>query len=519
MTAGTGKNAIANLIGSLAGPLIGLVMTPFYLRVIGLEGLGLVGLMTLITAVVSVFVAGISKTYQRDLSAAQVNGLEELAGLVKGGLILFVCLGVILGAMVLLTGHSQIQEMAKGTRFTPETLNHCLILISGLLTLSITGTAISATLVSLRDQIWPNTLGIALAISTAFASWICLSRWPRVDVFYACQLSGAAAATVILGIRCSILVRNQTASIASKSIRAAWSDKVRTSGRLSLVLIVHEGLGVLITQIDRLLVSSHFPLAGLGAYNLGANPSRFVGIFTGPVNTVTYPEFCRLAGDGSSRHLTGEYLGRVTFIMTLLFSSAMIILIPSADDLMNLWLGPANVPKDAPTCFVLLSAGFLLLAIAGPSYNLTVAHGKVGYGIPKNILSLLILPPLGLWFIKLWGLPGAAILSVIYAVDGILICGTIACRRHASFRGGAHWFIRGLCSVGLGILLGLLIGITRFTGISSILISSTVASAFFLCFVIRSFGLSPQSWMRALEIHPQNLQEQQQHDLVTHPPI
>src|SRR6478609_9141299 len=114
MAAIAGKNAIANLIGSLATPLIGLVMTPFYLRKIGLEGLGLVGLMTLITIVLGVFVAGASKTYQRDISAAQISAPEDVSGLVKGGMLVFVTIGIATGLLVAIFGFLQITSIGVG---------------------------------------------------------------------------------------------------------------------------------------------------------------------------------------------------------------------------------------------------------------------------------------------------------------------------------------------------------------------------------------------------------------------
>ena len=502
MSAVTGKNAIANLIGSLSGPLIGLVMTPFYLRKIGLEGLGLIGLMALISAMLGVFVAGAGKTYQRDVSAAQATAREDLSGLIKGGLLLFGGLGLTLGTCVLLFGHNQIHEMAAGTRFTAAVVDRCLIIISLLLALGVLSGAISSTLVALRDQVWPSTLGIAVSIVTAVASWLALTRYPRVDVFYLCQLGGTTISICGLAARCRWVMRHNSAGISSRSIRDAWRDKIKNSGRLSFILIVHEGLGILITQIDRLLVTSHFPLASLGAYNLGANPARFAGIFTTPINTATYPELCRLASGQATRQVIGEYLGRISFIMVLLFSCGMIVLIPSAADLLAIWLGADNVPPHAATCFTLLSAGYLLLAVAGPSYNLTVAFGKVGYGIPKNVLSLLILPPLGILFIKLWGLPGVALVPVIYACNCILICGWFAYHRHGDIRSSLRWIGGGVGSLAVAGAIAYGLTNSALSGWYRLGLSCVCSTGFLLVVVIRYFGGRPKAWLHALEIHP-----------------
>ena len=499
-----GKNAIANLIGSLAGPLIGLVMTPFYLRIIGLEGLGLVGLMALITTVVGVFVAGVSKTYQRDLATAQVNAPEDLNGLLIGGMLLFGALGVILGVIVLAAGQFQIQAIASDTRFSIETLSRSLVIISALLTLGITSSAISSVLVSFKDQVWPNTFGISVGLLTAITSWFCLSTWPRVDVFYFCQLGGGVLGFLMLALRCHVILRRKTSGISSRKTREIWKNKIHSSGKLSLVLIIHEGLGVLISQVDRILITSYFPITALGAYNLGANPSRFVGIFTNPINAVTYPDFCRLAENESNPQAIGEYLGRISFILTTLFASAMIVLIPAGDDMLNLWLGEGNVPEQAPSCFILLSAGSLLLAVAGPAYNLTVAHGRVGYGIPKNIISLLLLPVLGLWSIQLCGLAGVAALPVVYAINCILTCNWFAYKRHADIGSAYRWISGAMSCIGIAAILSLILYQTEFEGITMISIASLTSILFFSGMNIAYFGRSPKSWIHALEINPKN---------------
>lgn len=493
------KNAIFNLMGSLCGPLIGLVMTPFYLSKIGLDGLGLVGLMTLITTTLGIFVAGISKTYQRDISNAMADGAQDLSGLVKGGILLFTLIGIILGLLVAFFGQFEIRSLAATTSFSYETLQRSLILISLILCVGVASGGIGATLVSFRDQAWPNIAGILIGISIATCTWLALNRWPSVDVFYTCQAVGALISLLFIAIRCGLILRRATASIPQSTIIAAWRKKIGVSGKLSLVLVFHEGLGVLISQIDRILITGNFPLAVLGAYNLGANPARFINIFTGPINTISYPDLCQMVRVGASSHSTGEYLGRLTFFMTLLFACGMIALVPGAQGFMTLWLGASNVPEAAPTCLILLSASYLLLGIAGPFYNLTVAHGKATYGIPKNILSLLILPPIGLTLGKQWGVIGVACVPIIYSLICIAVCGWMAIHRLDSTSGFSPWLKRCLLTLvsSAAIVTTMMLIIPPSNG--RFLASSSIALVFALSALSKNFGLNPKGWMNSLE--------------------
>jgi hypothetical protein len=182
----------------------------------------------------------------------------------------------------------------------------------------------------------------------------------------------------------------------------------------------------------------------------------------------------------------------------------MIVLIPAGHDMLDLWLGKSNVPEEAPSCFILLSAGCLLLAIAGPAYNLTVAHGRVGYGIPKNISSLLILPPLGLWFMQLWGIAGVAALSIVYGLNCILICNWFAYKRHADIRSASRWISGAMSCLGVAVILSLTLYQTRLEGLTMIFTAALVSTLFFMGFNLIYFGRSPKSWIHALEINPIN---------------
>lgn len=479
-------------------------MTPFYLRKIGLDGLGLIGLMALAGSVLGVFVVGATRTYQRDLSTAQSSAPQDLSGLVKGGTLIFTLLGGILGLLILFLGHGQIHQIAEGTRFSTALVKRCVWIISMVLALGIAAGALGSTLMALKDHVWLQTATVIVTLITAAASWLTLSSWPRVDVFYLCQLGGGVLTTIILTLRCRFILRRDMADLRPRSMREAWSARAASSGKLSLSLIVHEGIGILITQIDRLLVTSRFPVTALGTYNLGASPARFAGLFTSPVTTVTYPELCQMVNRHRSPQETGEYLGRITFVLFLIMGAGLIVVAPSAQSLLELWLGAGHVPPDTAACLILLTCGQLLQASAGPSYNLTVAHGRVGYGITKNIVCLFLLPLAAVLAIKLWGLPGVTVVGIVYGLISLVVCATMAFHRHADIQSACRWLggmatslIVSLCLTGILMMSGL-------HGWMIIILSVLCACLFITAFLVIFFGFNPSAWLHLLEVNTRN---------------
>lgn len=499
MATTTGKNAMAYFIGSLSAPLLAVIMTPFYLRQIGLEGLGLIGLMVMVTTVVGVFVAGASKSILRDISHAKAARPKELYSLIQGGLILFATVALGLSGIVLFAGGAQIMNLAADSALPPDILQRSIMIISFVFGLGIINSYFSSLLTALGDQIILSILGVGLNVALALTIWMALSEYPRVDVFYLCQLGGALVCMAIFGIRCKVIVSRQCAGKNQKRLSEVWSGRFKKTWSLSLTLIIHEGLGIVITQIDRLLITALFPLKSLGTYNLGANPARLSSLLVNPINVITFPELCAMVGRGDAPVVLGEYLGRLSYLMALLLSCALIVLVPSAATLMVLWLGEGQVPDDVPGCLTLLAIGHLLLGVAGPSYNLTVAFQRAGYGILQNIIALLVLPLLGWFAVGIWGIQGAALIWLIYSFAAVIVCMTFAYRRHASLAEGKRWLWAALLSISAASVIAIIICQLGISGLPLIGTCISVSITFFVLSMIRSFGFSPLTWLSAME--------------------
>lgn len=511
----TGINALANFLSNLAGPAIAVVMTPFYLKVIGLEGLGLIGLMAVLNSVLGLFISGISKAYQRDISIANANAQEELTSLLRGGMILFASIAILLALTVLIFGRQQIQGIAKDSQFTIVTLDRCLYAISAIIAISIISGSIAAALIALKDQVFLAQISLLTSVSGAIFSWYVLSLYPRVDVFYFCQLGFIMLSLIILVFRISSIQRRNAKKVPQSSMRQVWKGKLQKDGKLLGILIIQEGMGMIITQIDRIIITTLFPLSALGAYNLGANPARMTGIITAPINIAVFPEICGLAATNNSREVVGEYIARVTFLMSLIFSSAVLILASAGQDLLNLWLGIDKVPEETAIVLTLLSAGHLLHAIAGPYYNLTVAYGRIAYGIPKNIIALALLPPLGYLATVNFGVTGAATIWLTYGVICVVVCMWIVFKRHADFRSGLRWHFASLSCISLGFIVVLLLVSLPFHGWFRLLISSAASVILVIGYITYYFGWSIRSWLSSINVQ-QLPHETTHHDINNH---
>lgn len=500
------KNSIANLIGGLAGPLISLVMTPFYLRVLGLEGIGVMGLMTMMNTISGIFIAGITRTYQKEISQATTSAPGTIRHLFWGGLMVFGVLGVVIFVVFQIFGHFSLDGIAAGAA-SPEVLNRCIIYIGLQIALIYPQTLLASTLIALSDQVVLNYLGAGMALVLAAGAWTALSVWPRLDVLFLCQLLTLCIIILLLAARCSKMLTQFRGSRETSAFLEVWREKWKQSGWLALQLTFHEGLGVMISQVDRILITAYLPLTSLAAYNLGANPARVMSLTTAPINTAVFPEICKFSASERDKNALGEYAGRICFLLVLLSAMGLMVVIPCANILLDLWLGAGNVPEGTAECLTILSSANLAIVVSILFYNVTIAYSDVKYAIVKNLVAIVAIPLLGLWLINKWQIAGVACCALIYSLASILICAAMVYSKYANFREGRKWILSSIAVVvtGVGISAALMnhvpqniFGLAAVVGIALIFGFSGMAI---------SFGLNLKNWLLAIERTPSQSME------------
>lgn len=496
----TGRNIVANAFGGLVGPLAYLVMTPFYYRVLGLEAVGLIGLFAMTVSVLQVFSAGVGISYQRNIAASDESHPGDLPALLSGGLLVFATLGLILGLILVGLGSYQFDALLHKSSFHEQTLRRSLLTVCFMLSLGMATNGASTTISALRDQLWQNIAQSCVTIGVALGCWLLLSWSPRIEYYYYCQAVGTVVTALLYGWRCVWLVSRRAAGHQRRTFREVWRERYGKDGVLALALMVHEGMGVVIGQLDRILISGLLPLASLGTYTLVTGPAKMAQMVTLPFGTAVFPEICALAGGREDRQGLGEYLGRMAYMMGSASICLLLVVFACGESILTLWLRGAEVGKDMGTCLRLLCLANCVLAGAGLFYGTSVAFGKVRFAIVKNAGALLILPGIGWLAVKNWGIVGAASCWLLYCVATLSICVLVVFRRHADLNAAGRWFGRLGLLAALAIILSWLASLPEWNSVARILLATGISSITGCLAMSLPFGFSPRNWMKACEL-------------------
>jgi len=412
------KNTAANFISAFIGPVLAIVLTPFYIRHIGLEGYGLVGFFTALTMLLNVFCAAVGKVYLSRMSAmvATQESAASSQSLYFVFRALYFLLGLVTAAGIAALSWWISHRWLKLATLGPESAQVCILLIAVTIMIAFpTGVCVN-TLFALQDQVRANANSVGCLLLTNAAAALLVYHYKSVVAYYAATTAGALLGYFLMAHSArSGLCR--ACSAAWPGIREAfqrsWAEAIGIA-RSSLALIWTETVGVIVTQTDRLLITSLMPLSSLGIYNTGTSLARPLQLACQPFLTAAYPNLCQLAqGEDGARRASRD-AARQQMIVFVIACALCLPFCSIPETLLNLWLKNIEIARAAAPVVAIYAIGNALLGIAGAPYNLAVAVDKTKYAAIMNSAALVWYPLAGYFLISRYDLIGAAILWLLY---------------------------------------------------------------------------------------------------------
>ncbi len=398
-------NILANYVGQVWMAVMAVIFLPQYLRILGAEAFGLVGLMLSFQAILQLFDFGIGGATNRELArrahaTVLANGSRDLVR--SSELVIWLLAAA---AALLLWGGSGLLA------------SHWLHLHD--MTSAQAGTAIA-------------TMGLAIALlwpSTFYANCLSgLERQPQLNVIHVmfATLRYAGVLPVLWWVAPTIGAFLWWHALVGmvQSLVTAWlvwrylppskhpprltRHALRGSRRFASGLFVISVLALGVGQLDRLVLTSLRPLEEMGYYTLALSVAAGLGRMVQPMFNALYPRFSRLvaqhneAGLRDLYHLSSQYLAVV-------IAAIAAVLMVFARDVLVLWTGDAALAAKVAPTLTLLVAGSALNGLMNIPYALQLAHGWTRLAAWLNAVALFLGVPLCLWAVQRYGMVGATL--------------------------------------------------------------------------------------------------------------
>ena len=432
-------NLIANLGGKGLSVLISLICVPIYIRVLGIAGYGLIGVWTTLETIANVIDLGLSPTITREMAACstRTGGAQDARDLVRTLEAAYWVIGVVLGGIVIACASPISLHWLRTNQLPPDTLRMAIVLIGVLIACRWPITFYVGGLTGLERQVVLSAVSTTYAYLRSLGSvFILLFVSRTIFAFFAFQIVINLVQTVVLTIllwRC--LPSGRTPRVRPELIRRIW----RFAGGATAISLV----GLIVSELDKIVVSAMVPLERFGYYALGSRVAASLGVISLPLFAALFPAFSRQVAAGNEHKLT-ELYHRGAQLMSALAVPTALTVIFFARPIIFAWTGKPSVANNTSLIAALLTAGSAVNCLLNIPYALQLSYGWTRLAFWSNVFALCLNVPLLLTFTKFWGGEGAASVWLIVNLS-YLLTDVAPMHRRILKSEGKSWLLKDVC--------------------------------------------------------------------------
>lgn len=415
------RNIISNFVGNIWSAGISLIFIPVYIHFMGIEAYGLIGIFIIIQTLSSLLDMGIGTTINREMARFSVskNRIQETRNILRTLEYIYWLIGFLIVVIVLAAAPYISHKWVHGKHISPESIKQT-ILIMGVTT-ALQGVAgfYSGGLMGLQKQVLLNIVNILIV--TLRSAGVVIVLWfisSTIQAFFICQLFVSLLQVYILAnfLWHSLPKSNLRPVFELKRLKEVYHFALGAGG-VSI-------MGVILTQIDKIILSKMLSLEVFGYYVLASTVAMGLYRLISPVFYAIYPRFTQLAALENQKKLALLYHQSSQLMSISIFPSAVMIAFFSRE-ILFLWKQNSATVEHTYLLLSILIVGTAINGLMNIPYALQLAFGWIKLGFYMNLIAALVLTPLIYCLALFYGAIGAAsvwiILNSLYLFIGIHI--------------------------------------------------------------------------------------------------
>jgi O-antigen/teichoic acid export membrane protein len=437
------RNLLAGLANSTWTAIVGLIAVPLYLKYLGLEAYGLIGFFSMMQALFQVLDLGLSSTANREVARrAASRHLAEAESLLHTLAIVYWIMAGIIAVIVLALAPSMARNWLQSKELPPETIEHAVMLMG--LTLACRWPIALYQGVLMGAQRLTLSSGVSIAMVTlgnfgAIAVLALVSS--TIEAFFIWQAGvGLVHAAAMRWTAWRVVGRSGAIKFSLDELKRIWRFSAGMSGiALSSLMF---------TQLDKVILSKALELEHFGHYMLATFVTSAMYVLITPVFNVIYPRFCALTFTADVEKLAELYRLGTRLFAAALFPVAISVAVFSKE-LIQVWTGNPDIASNVAPIVTPLAIGTALNGVMHFPYALQLAWGMTWLPLTINIILMIVMVPLTIFFALSYGALGGAVAWLILEVLYVMF-GTWLTHRHLLRSLATRWLFQDV-----GVPLGL----------------------------------------------------------------
>lgn len=411
------KNVIANYLGQAWTAVMGLVFVPVYIRYLGIESYGLIGIFTMLQAWLTLLDMGMTPTLSREMSryTAGAHSTESIRDLLRTMECICFTIAVLLGVLIWLCSTWLASHWLHTEKIPTHQLAGAIAVMGLVIALRFIEGLYRGAIVGLQQQVWLNIAGAVLATLRSGGAVLML-MWiaPTIEIFFLWQ--GVVSVITIV----AFIVATYRYLPASQHHTRFSIIQLKMIRHFAGGMMTASFLALFLTQADKIILSRLLSLEMFGYYTLAGILAGTLYQLTNPITQAYYPRFTELTTHNNTAELIKIYHQSARLI-SILIIPATLILVFFGKNLLLLWTNNELLADNVSPLLALLALGTMLNGLMHIPYMLTLAYGWIKFGVSLNAIAVAILFPSMIWASLYYGAIGAAWIWVILNVGYIFI--------------------------------------------------------------------------------------------------
>lgn len=399
--------------------MLGILVVPLFLRYISVEAYGLVGVHATITTMLVVFDMGLVATLNREVArAASVGNIDEVGPLLHSLAVIYWTIGLCLGALIFLTAPWIATHWLNPDGLSHDSVERAIRLMALVITSRWPLGLYQAAMIGAQRIVPLSLVNIVMAtVANLGAVGVMAFISPSIEAYFVWQAGMALSWTMALRMGAWRYI-NRTGVVGF-----SW-PAVRTVARFSMAMSAVSILGIVLSQMDRTILSRLLSLHDFGTYVIATTVSGALYVVTTPVFNGLNPRLTALVRQADAARIESTYRTTSRGLASFIFPVAMLLVVYSRDFLL-LWTGKPDLTVRAAPLVSLLAAGTALHCCCFMPYALQLAHGALR--LTLSIIAILIVCafPVMVVLTQKYGAIGAGyawlLLHCFYIVVGSLV--------------------------------------------------------------------------------------------------
>ena len=406
---GMQRALIVSIISRGWASALALFAVPLYVRFLGIEAFGVVGLFTSFSILVGFLDLGLGATLTRQLAgiSAKKITLSDGRDLLRTFEVAYAVIALFIGLLVIFSSAPVAHYWVKAQALEQSEIGYALALAGVAIACQWPTILYSSGLAGIHKQ---AQLGIStMVFATIRVSLTLTIVWlvPNLTSFFLAQIASLLLQT--LGTRLLLWRALELAKHRAQFHMAIIRSSVKFAGGMTGIAIT----SIVLTQTDKVILSKVLNLSDFGIYVIAGTLATGLYMLISPMFSVMYPRFSSLFHSGENTKLIDWYHISSQTMAALVIPVTLLIAVFSKE-VLYVWSGDPVLSQQGSLVLALLVIGNGCNGIMNIPYALQLSSGWTKLAIWVNIGAIILLAPFIWWAAVNFGpIGGAAVWAVL----------------------------------------------------------------------------------------------------------